>query len=34
MIFKHHIGDAPKPISDLFKTNNNGHSYSLVLLKA
>ena len=23
MMFKHHIGDVPKPISDLFQTNNN-----------
>ena len=28
MTFKHHIGDVPKPISDLFQTNNNYHSYS------
>ena len=28
MMFKHHIGDVPKPISDLFQTNNNYHSYS------
>ena len=27
-MFKHHIGDVPKPISDLFQTNNNYHSYS------
>ena len=26
-MFKHHIGDVPKPISDLFQTNNNYHSY-------
>ena len=25
MMFKHHIGDVPKPISDLFQTNNNYH---------
>ena len=23
-----HIGDVPRPISDLFQTNNNYHSYS------
>ena len=28
MMFKHHIGDVPKPILDLFQTNNNYHSYS------
>ena len=28
MMFKDHIGDVPKPISDLFQTNNNYHSYS------
>ena len=28
MMFKHHIGDVPKPISELFKTNDNYHSYS------
>ena len=28
MMFKHHIGDAPKPVSDLFQTNDNYHSYS------
>ena len=28
MMFKNHIGDLPKPISDLFQTNNNYHSYS------
>ena len=28
MMFKHHMGDVPKPISDLFQTNNNYHSYS------
>ena len=28
MMFKHHIGDVPKPISDLFETNDNYHSYS------
>ena len=27
MMFKHQIGDVPKPISDLFQTNNNYHSY-------
>ena len=27
-MFKLHIGDVPKPISDLFQTNNNYHSYS------
>ena len=27
IMFKHHIGDVPKPISDLFQTNNNYHSY-------
>ena len=26
MMFKHHIGDVPKPISDLFQTNNINHS--------
>ena len=26
MMFKHHIGDVPKSISDLFQTNNNYHS--------
>ena len=28
MMFKHHIGVVPKPISDLFQTNDNYHSYS------
>ena len=28
MMFKYHIGDIPKPILDLFQTNNNYHSYS------
>ena len=28
MMFKHHIDDVPKPISDLFQTNDNYHSYS------
>ena len=28
MMFKHHIDDVPKPISDLFHTNDNYHSYS------
>ena len=28
MMFKRHISDVPKPISDLFQTNNNYHSYS------
>ena len=28
MMFKHHINDVPKPISDLFQTNENYHSYS------
>ena len=28
MMFKHHIGDVPKLISDLFQTNDNYHSYS------
>ena len=28
MMFKHHIGVVPKPISDLFQTNDNFHSYS------
>ena len=28
MMFKHHIDDIPKPISDLFQTNDNYHSYS------
>ena len=28
MMFKHHIGDVPKPISELFQTNDNYHSYS------
>ena len=28
MMFKHHIGDVPKPISDLFQSNDNYHSYS------
>ena len=27
MMFKHHIGDISKSISDLFQTNNNYHSY-------
>ena len=27
MICKHHTGDVPKPISDLFQTNNNYHCY-------
>ena len=27
-MFKHHIDDVPKPISDLFQTNDNYHSYS------
>ena len=29
MMFKHHIGDGDvsKPISDLFQTDNNYHSY-------
>ena len=27
-MFKHHIDDVPKPISDLFHTNDNYHSYS------
>ena len=27
MVFKHHIGDVPKLISDLFQTDNNYHSY-------
>ena len=27
MMFKHHIGDVAKPISDLIQTNNNYHSY-------
>ena len=29
MMFKHHIGDVPKPISELFQTNDNYHSYRL-----
>ena len=28
MMFKHHIGDVPKSISDLFQTNSNYHSYN------
>ena len=28
MMFKHHIGDVPKPFSDLFHTNDTYHSYS------
>ena len=28
MMFEDHIGDVPKPISDLFQTNNNYQSYS------
>ena len=28
MMFKHHIGDVPKPTSDLFQTNDNYHCYS------
>ena len=28
MMFKHHIDDVPKPISDLFQPNDNYHSYS------
>ena len=28
MMFKHHIDDVPKPISDLFQTNDNYHSYN------
>ena len=28
MMFKHHTDDVPKPISDLFQTNDNYHSYS------
>ena len=28
MMFKHHIDDVPKPISDLFQTNDNYPSYS------
>ena len=28
MMFKHHINDVPKHISDLFQTNDNYHSYS------
>ena len=28
MMFKHHIGDVLKSISDLFRTNDNYHSYS------
>ena len=28
LLFKHHIGVVPKPISDLFQTNDNFHSYS------
>ena len=28
MMFKHHIDDVPKPISDLFQTNDNYHSYT------
>ena len=31
-MFKHHTGDVPKPISDLFQTNDNYHSYSTLLL--
>ena len=27
MIFKHHIGGGPKPISNLFQTSYNYHSY-------
>ena len=27
MMFKHHIVDVLKPISDLFQTNDNYHSY-------
>ena len=27
MMFKHHIGDVPKPISDLFQTNDNYYNY-------
>ena len=27
-MFKHHIGDVPKPVSDIYQTNNNYHSYS------
>ena len=27
-MFKHHVGDVPKPISDLFQTNDNYFSYS------
>ena len=28
MMFKHHIGDVHKPISNLFQTNDNYNSYS------
>ena len=28
IMFKHHVGDVPKPISDLFQTNDNYPSYS------
>ena len=28
MMFKHHIDDVPNPISDLFQTSDNYHSYS------
>ena len=28
MMFKHHIGDVPKLISNLFQTNNNYRNYS------
>ena len=28
MMFKHYIDHVPKPISDLFQTNDNYHSYS------
>ena len=34
MMFKHHIGDVLKPISDLFQTNDNYHSYSTRTSKA
>ena len=28
---KHHIGDFPKPNSDLFQANNNYHSYAVLV---
>ena len=32
MMFKHHIDNDPKPISDLFQTNDNYHSYSTLCI--